>query len=257
MLAPLADAAVVRAFATVPVVTFEPLIALIAEPLPENAPLNVVAVIVAAAKFPPESLETIVEAPLASEAVVRAFAMVPLAILLALMAVKATPFPEIDVKVPALAVKFPEASRATIVLAPLAEAAVVLALEIVPLVIFEAFMSVKAAPFPDIAPLKVVAVIVLALKLPPASRATIVEAPLAEAAEVLAFAIVPEEMLEALMSVSGAPLPEKEAPVIAPAVNSPDAPRRTIVLAPLAEEAEVRAFAIVPVEMLEALIAVT
>ena len=56
---------------------------------------------------------------------------------------------------------------------------------------FEALILVIAAPFPDIAPLNVVAVIVLALKLPPASRATIVEAPLAEAAVVLALSKVP------------------------------------------------------------------
>ena len=80
---------------------------------------------------------------------------------------------------------------------------------IVPLEIFEALMLVRAAPLPDIAPLKVVAVIVLALKLPPASRATIVEAPLAEEAVVLALSIVPEEMLEALMADTLEPSPIK------------------------------------------------
>ena len=128
---------------------------------------------------------------------------------------------------------------------------------IVPLEIFEALMLVRAAPLPDIAPLKVVAVIVLALKLPPASRATIVEAPLAEEAVVLAFDIVPVEMLEALMAETFEPSPIKKAPVIAPAANSPDAPRRTIVLETLEELAVVYAFPIVPEVMLEALILVT
>jgi hypothetical protein len=50
------------------------------------------------------------------------------------------------------------------------------------------------------------------------------------------------------------PLPEKDEPVIAPAANSPEAPRRTIVAAPLLEEAVVLAFAIVPEAMLDALI---
>jgi hypothetical protein len=118
-------------------------------------------------------------------------------------------------------------------------------------------MLVRAAPFPDIAPLNVVAVIVLALKLPPASRATIVEAPLAEAAEVLALSKVPVVIAEALIAVIAEPSPEKDEPVIAPAANSPEAPRRTIVEAPLLEEAVVLAFAIVPEAMLEALIPVT
>jgi hypothetical protein len=96
----------------------------------------------------------------------------------------------------------------------------------------------------------------LAVNDPLASRATIVEAPLAEAAVVLAFAMVPEEIEEALIAVMEAPLPEKDVPVIAPAANDPDASRRTIVEAPLAVAAVVLAFAIVPEAMLEALIAV-
>lgn len=138
--APLAVAAVVLALAIVPVLIFDALIALIADPL---------AVIMLAVKLPLASRATMVDAPLASEAVVLALAIVPEAILDALIAVKATPFPEIEVVVMAFAVKLPEASRATIVLAPLAEVAVVLAFEIVPLVMFEALMSVRAAPFPE------------------------------------------------------------------------------------------------------------
>jgi hypothetical protein len=66
-----------------------------------------------------------------------------------------------------------------------------------------------------------------------------VEAPLAEVALVLALSIVPEEMLEALIAVKAEPLPEKEEAVIWPAANSPDAPRNTIVAAPLEELAVV------------------
>ena len=82
-------------------------------------------------------------------------------------------------------------SRATIVEAPLAEAAVVYELLIVPLAIAEAFKLVNAEPLPECAPLKVVAVIVAAEKLPEASLATIVEAPLEAVAVVFAFGKVP------------------------------------------------------------------
>ena len=99
----------------------------------------------------------------------RAVATVPELILEALIAVKAEPLPDIEVKVPALAVKLPDESRKTIVLAPLAEAAVVKPLPIVPLVIFEALIAVNADPL---------AVMMLAVKLPLASLATMVEAPL-------------------------------------------------------------------------------
>ena len=252
--APFALAAVVLALSIVPVEILDALIALIAEPLPEKAPLNVVAVIVAAAKFPPASLATIVLAPLAEAAVVLSLAIVPVEILLALIAEIAAPLPVNDAPVIAPALNSPDAPRNTIVFAPLAVAAVVRALAMVPELMFDALMLVRAAPLPDIAPLKVVAVIVLAAKLPPASLATIVEAPLAEAAVVLALSIVPVEMLDALMAEIAEPLPVNKEPVIAPAANSPDAPRRTIVLAPLLEEAVVLAFAIVPEEMLEALI---
>jgi hypothetical protein len=217
------------------------------------------AVIIPALNSPDVPRNTIVEAPLAVAAVVLALATVPVDMFEALIAVRATPFPETEVKVPVVPVitlpaKEPLASRSTIVEAPLAVAAVVLALSIVPLDMFDALILVIAAPFPDIAPLNVVAVIVLALKLPPASRATIVEAPLAEAAEVLALSKVPVVIAVALIAVMAEPLPEKDVPVIAPAANSPDAPRRTIVLAPLLEEAEVLALSIVPEAILEALI---
>jgi hypothetical protein len=103
--------------------------------------------------------------------------------------------------------------------APLEEAALVLALSKVPEEMLEALMAVKAMPLPDtfvkapVVPLKVVAldvvaVITFAVKFPFASRATIVEAPLADAAVVNAFEIVPLVIFEALMLVSEAPLPE-------------------------------------------------
>jgi hypothetical protein len=253
VLAPLALAAVVLALATVPVVTFDPLIALIAEPL---------AVIMFAVNDPLASLETIVEAPFASEAVVLALAMVPDEMLEALIAVRATPCPDTLVKVPVvpvttLAVNDPFASLATIVEAPLAEAAVVLALAIVPLDMLEALIAVRATPLPETeVKVPVVPVITFPAKEPLASRTTIVEAPLAEAAVVLALSKVPVVIAEALIAVRAEPLPEKDVPVIAPAANSPEAPRRTIVLAPLLEEAVVLAFAIVPDAMLDALIAV-
>jgi hypothetical protein len=103
--------------------------------------------------------------------------------------------------------------------APLAEAAVVRALSIVPEEILEALILVKATPLPEtfvkapvvplnVVALDVVAVITLPAKDPFASRKTIVEAPLADAAVVNALPMVPLEILEALMLVSEAPLPE-------------------------------------------------
>jgi hypothetical protein len=250
--APLADAPVVRAFATVPVVTFEPLIALIAAP----SPVNEVPVIAPAANSPDVPRNTIVLAPLAVAAVVRALATVPVVTFEPLIPEIPPPAPLTVVKVPTLAVKDPLASRATIVLAPLAEAAVVLALDIVPVEILLALMSVRPDPLPLCAPEIVTNVPTLAAKDPLESLATIVEAPLAEAAVVLALSKVPAVIAEALIAVRAEPLPEKDVPVIAPAANSPEAPRRTIVEAPLAAEAVVLAFAIVPEAMLEALIAV-
>jgi hypothetical protein len=116
--------------------------------------------------------------------------------------------------------------------------------------IFEALIELIDAP----EPLNVVPVITFPAKEPLASRTTIVEAPLEEVAEVLALSKVPVVIAEALMAVMEEPLPEKDAPVIAPAANSPEAPRRTIVEEPLLEEAVVLAFAIVPEETFEALI---
>jgi hypothetical protein len=103
--------------------------------------------------------------------------------------------------------------------APLAEAAEVLALSSVPEEILEALIPVKATPLPEtfvkapvvplnVVALDVVAVITLPAKDPSASRKTIVEAPLADAAVVNALPMVPLEILEALMLVSEAPLPE-------------------------------------------------
>jgi hypothetical protein len=98
------------------VIALEPFIALIAEPL---------AVIMFAVNEPLTSLETIVLAPLASEAVVLAFAIVPDEMFEALIAVSATPLPETDVNVPVVPVitlpaKEPFASLRTKVEAPLA-----------------------------------------------------------------------------------------------------------------------------------------
>jgi hypothetical protein len=252
--APLAEAAVVRALSMVPVVIAEALIAVIDAPLPEKeAP-----VIAPALNSPDVPRRTIVLAPLAVAADVRALAMVPDEILLALIFVRLAPLPEMVVAVTTLALKLALASRKTKVFAEAASVPVVLALAMVPLAMFEALIAVRATPLPDTDVNEpVVAVTTLPAKEPFASRATIVEAPLAEAAEVLALSKVPVVIAEALIAVMDAPLPEKEAPVIAPAANSPDAPRRTIVLAPLLEEAVVLAFAIVPEVMLDALMSVS
>jgi hypothetical protein len=249
--APLAVAAVVRALAIVPEEMLEALIAVRATPLPDtevNVP--VVPVITLPAKLPFASLATIVLAPLAEAAVVRAFATVPVVTFEPLIALIAEPL-----AVMMFAVNEPLASRATIVDAPLASEAVVLAFAIVPLDMFEALIAVREDPFPEMfVKVPVVPVITLPANDPLVSRTTRVEAPLAEVALVLALSKVPVVIADALIAVIAEPLPEKEAPVIAPAANSPDAPRRTIVLAPLEEEAVVRAFAIVPEEMLDALI---
>jgi hypothetical protein len=175
----------------------------------------------------------------------------------ALIAVSATPLPDIDVVVTAPAENSPDAPRNTIVDAPLAEAAVVLALFIVPLVMLEALIAVNATPLPDNeVNVPVVAVTTLAAKLPLESLATIVDAPLAEAAVVLALAIVPADMLEALIAVRATPLPEIDVVVIAFAVKFPLASLATIVDAPLADAAVVLALAMVPLDILLALILV-
>jgi hypothetical protein len=311
VLAPLAEAAVVRALSKVPEVTLEALIAVSEDPFPEIlVKVPVVPVTTFPAKEPLESLATIVEAPFADAAVVLALSIVPLDMLEALIAVRAAPLPEIEVEVIAPALNSPEApletivfapldeeavvralsivpldmldaliaeidpppplkfvavitfpendplaSRATIVLAPLAEAAVVRALSKVPEVTLEALIAVREAALPEIlVNVPVVPVITFPAKEPSASRTTRVEAPLAEEALVLALSKVPVVIAVALIAVMEAPLPEKDVPVIAPAANSPEAPRRTIVEAPLAVAAVVLAFAIVPEAILDALI---
>jgi hypothetical protein len=131
---------------------------------------------------------------------IRAVATVPDEMFEALIAVRAIPLPDTEVNVPVVPVttfpaKEPLASRTTRVEAPLAEVALVLALSKVPVVIAEALMAVIAEPLPE----KDVPVIAPAANSPDAPRRTIVEAPLAELAVVLAFAIVPEAMLDALI----------------------------------------------------------
>jgi len=146
----------------------------------------------------------------------------------------------------------------------LAEAAVVLALAMVPEEMLEALIAESVAPLP-----LNVAVIVFAPKLPLASLATIVEALFASEAVVLALAIVPELIFEALIAVKATPLPDTlvndpvvplkvvaldVVAVMVLAVKSPLESRNTIVLAPLADAAVVLPLAKVPTEMLEALI---
>jgi hypothetical protein len=213
--APLEDAAVVLALSIVPDEMFEALMPLIAAPLPEkDSP-----VIAPAANSPLAPRRTIVAPTLLELAVVLALSIVPEVMLEALIDVSATPLPETVVNEPTLAAKEPSESRATIVEAPLAEAAEVLALSKVPEEIFEALMPVKDTPLPDtfvkvpvvavtLVELTSVAVITLPAKEPLLSRNTIVDAPFDADAVVLSFDSVPELMLEALISVSEAPLPE-------------------------------------------------
>jgi hypothetical protein len=78
---------------------------------------------------------------------------------------------------------------------------VVLAFAIVPADIFDAFIAVSAAPLPETSVNEPVpAVTTLALNEPFESRATIVEAPLAEAAVVLSLLSVPKVIAEALIA---------------------------------------------------------
>ena len=102
-------------------------------------------------------------------------------------------------------------------------------------VVAEFGMLVSDAP----EPLKVVAVITPALKAPEASLETIVDAPFELDAEVLALSSEPDDILEAFNDVSAEPSPENDVPVIAPAEKDPDASRKTMVDAPLADAAEV------------------
>jgi hypothetical protein len=89
----------------------------------------------------------------------------------------------------------------------------------VPEVSSVAFMEVNDAPPPE----KLVAVTVFALKFPLASRATIVDAPLALAAVVRALANVPALIVEAFIAVIGIdifadPLNEVAVPVAPPLI---------------------------------------
>ena len=94
-------------------------------------------------------------------------------------------------------------------------------------------------------PLNDVAVITPALNAPEASLETIVEAPFADAAEVLALSKLPEEMFDAFKDVKAEPSPENDDAVITPAANAPEASLETIVNEPLAVFAEVLSFVIV------------
>jgi hypothetical protein len=155
VLAPLADAAVVLALAIVPL---DMLLALIADK-PAALPLNV-AVTILAPKLPSASRRTRVFALLEVLPVVRALAIVPLEILLALIAEIADPLPETLVNEPVVPLKVvafdvvavivlaandPVESRNTMVFAPFDAEAVVLALSKVPSVIAEALMGAFAA----------------------------------------------------------------------------------------------------------------
>jgi hypothetical protein len=241
--------------------------------LPVKLPDRVVNVPALAVNEPLESLATIVDAPLEEAAVVRALSIVPDEMFEALIPLIAAPLPVNEAAFIAPASNSPLAPRKTIVEAPLAVAAVVLAFAIVPEEILEALISVSTAPLPEtLVNDPVIPVITLPAKDPLESRSTIVEAPLAEAAEVLALSIVPDEMLEALIFVTPAPLPEifVNTPFVAETlveltsvafttfpVNDPLESRATIVEAPLAEAAVVNALPIVPLLMLEALMLVS
>jgi UDP-N-acetylenolpyruvoylglucosamine reductase len=84
----------------------------------------------------------------------------------------------------------------------------------VPVETFEALIAVNPAPLPDTAPpLRVVTLTTLAVNEPLVSRATMVLAPFAEAAVVLALSKVPVVIAEALIAVSEDPLPETEVKV--------------------------------------------
>jgi hypothetical protein len=153
-----------------------------------------------------------------------------------------------------LAAKLPLPSLATIVEAPFVLEAEVRALSIVPVVMAVAFKLVRFAPEPDTAPLNVVAVITLAAKLPLPSLATIVLAPLAEAADVRALSKVPVVIAVAFNDVIEAPEPVNVVAVIPAAAKLPEPSRATIVLAPFVADADVRAFNSVPVVMFDALV---
>jgi hypothetical protein len=178
--------------------------------------------------------------------------IVPLEMFEALIAVIAVPLPEKLLAFTTLAEKDPLVSRSTIVEAPLAEEAVVLALSIVPEAMLDALIPVTVAALP----LRDTALTRLASKLPLESRRTIVEAPLAEAAVVRALSMVPDEMLLALIALIPDPSPLNKEALMTLEPKLPEASRRTIVLALLAVFPVVRAFEIVPLVMFEALMSV-
>jgi hypothetical protein len=209
--APLTEFAVVNALLIVPLVMLDALMLVIKDAFPEME----FAVITLALNDPLPSRKTSVSAVAEAVPVVLAFAIVPEAILDALIPVRAAPLPDTEVNVPVVPVitfpaKEPLASRTTRVEAPLAEVALVLALSKVPVVIAEALMLVIAEPLP----VNKVPVIDPAANAPPASRRTIVLAPLLLLAVVLAFDIVPEVMLDALISVRPAPEPATLAVIV-------------------------------------------
>lgn len=180
-------------------------------------PANELAVIMSAAKSPLASRRTMVFAPLTEDAVVRSLLTVPEEIDDPFRLVSDAPDPLNEDAVIVLPAKFPEASRDTIVLAPLADDAEVRALSSVPEEMFDALILVTFAPDPFRVPIKLAAEILLPVKSPEASRATIVEAPLADEADVLALSKVPLLIFEALMLVILAPENEAVADPVPPA----------------------------------------
>lgn len=143
--APFEDEAVVLALAIVPAVIASALSEVRDVPLP----LKDVPVIAAAAKLPEASRKTSVLAPLDADPVVLALAIVPEEIASALIEVRDAPEPLKVVAVIIAPAKLPEASRDTMVDAPLLDEAEVRALSKVPLLILEAFRLVILAPEND------------------------------------------------------------------------------------------------------------
>jgi hypothetical protein len=195
VLAPLADAAEVALFGIEAAVN------------PEPEPVNDCAVIAPALNAPEASLATMVETVFAFVAVVLTLATVPVFMLLPLSVDMLTPGPlnpePPDVIAPAA--KLPEASLVTIAETVLAESAVVLALATVPVVTLVPLSAVNNAPLPETAPVNIFAVKPLKAALPAASLATMVLAPLADAAVVAELGI----------DVSPAPEPVNNIEVIA------------------------------------------
>jgi len=189
------------------------------------------------AENPPlPSLDTILEAVFEDVAVVAELGIF----------VSDAPEPENVVAVTIFAAKDPAASLDTILDAPLDDDAVVLEFERVPDVMLFASTSVTPEPLPTKVALTVVAFTTLVVNDPEASLETMVDAPLEDDAVVLAFATVPDEILEPFSAVKAEPSPENDVPVIAPAAKAPEASLETIVDAPFDDDALVLAFAKVP-----------